>query len=127
MRLGLEDVEEGTEPDRANGQRTDAAAGHEQGGLKAQPRRAVRVVSIAHELITISRRHTARYGLAPYCRLFCTQSTGQHVAAHAARQAALMPSKGHISLIIAKLPKIGFEPALTAGEAANPILRTWTM
>jgi len=127
MRLGLEDVEEGTEPDRANGQRTDAAAGHEQGGLKAQPRRAVRVVSIAHELITIPRRHTAATGSRRTAGYSAHKSTGQHVTAHAARQAALMPSKGHISLIIAKLPKIGFEPALTAGEAANPILRTWTM
>ena len=49
---------------------TDTGAGHEQRGLKNRPRRAVRVVPIPPELVSILRHHITRYGLAPDGRLF---------------------------------------------------------
>jgi integrase len=55
---------------------TDTGAGHEQRGLKNRPRRAIRVVPVPAELVTILRRHIARYGLAPDGRLFRSESGG---------------------------------------------------
>jgi len=49
---------------------TGTGAGHEQRGLKNRPRRAVRIVPIPAELVTILQHHITRYGLAPDGRLF---------------------------------------------------------
>jgi integrase len=55
---------------------TDTGDGHEHRGLKNRPRRAIRVVPIPPELVTLLRDHITRYGLASDGRLFRSEAGG---------------------------------------------------
>jgi len=55
---------------------TDTGDRHENRGLKNRPGRAIRIVPIPDELVTILRAHLARYGHAPDGRLFRSENGG---------------------------------------------------
>jgi integrase len=78
---------------------TDTGHSHEDRSLKNRPRRAIRIVPIPAELVSILGQHIARYGCAPDGRLFRSEGgrvlypSSYRYVWQQARRLALTPSQ----------------------------------
>ncbi|WP_214110687.1 tyrosine-type recombinase/integrase [Acrocarpospora catenulata] len=108
---------------------TDDGKVHEARGLKGRPRKAKRPVPIPPELVTILRKHIARYGVADDGRLFRTERNGMLQASgytrtwRTARSLALSPAQ--VASELARRPydlrHAGVSMRLNAGIPATQV------